>query len=70
MSDKFTIEIKKRPFYEWILWIIWTYVLVFTVQNALASGGELEPRASGILWVIAVIWLLAGVVVWFTRRGK
>lgn len=70
MSEKYTVAIKKRPFYEWLLWVIWFFGVIFIFQNALASGGELEPRASSILWVSFVVWLLAGVVVWFTRRDK
>ena len=70
MSEKFTIEIKKRPVYEWLFWVIWVIGLVFVFQNAKASGVELEPRAATILWVSFIVWLLAGVVIWFTRRGK
>lgn len=69
MSDKIVIEIKKRPWFEWLLWAVWAFVLVFIFQNARASGGELEARAATILWVSFVIWLLAGGVVWFTRRN-
>lgn len=69
MSDTITITIKKRPWYEWLLWLVWAFVLVFIYQNAAASGAELEPRAATILWVSFVVWLLAGGVVWFTRRG-
>lgn len=69
MSDNYTIEIKKRPWYEWLLWIIWAVVLVFIFQNAMASGAELEPRATLIFWISFVVWLLAGGVVWFTRRS-
>jgi hypothetical protein len=70
MSDKFTIEVKKRPWYEWALWAVWALVLVFILQNAIASGAELEPRAATIFWVSFIVWLLAGGVVWFTRRNK
>lgn len=68
MSDKHTIEIKKRPWYEWLLWAIWAVVLLLILQNAIASGAELEPRATTIFWVSFVVWLLGGGVVWFTRR--
>ena len=34
MSEKFTIEIKKRPVYEWLFWVIWVIGLVFVFQNA------------------------------------
>lgn len=70
MSDKYVIEIKKRPFYEWILWLIWLFGLVALYQNAWASGVELEPRAAGILWVMFALWLIGGVVVWFIRRSR
>jgi hypothetical protein len=70
MSDNHVIEIRKRPFYEWLLWLVWIFGLVFLYQNAWTSGIELEPRAATILWVMFVVWLLGGVVVWFTRRGK
>lgn len=69
MSDNFTITIKKRPWYEWLLWFVWAFMLVFIYQNATASGIELEPRAATIFWVSFVVWLLAGGVVWFTRRS-
>ena len=70
MSDKVVIEIKKRPWYEWLLWLLWAALLWFVLQNAVGSGAELESRAAGIFWITAVVWLLAGVVVWFTRRSK
>lgn len=70
MSEKYMIEVKKRPVYEWLFWIVWVVGLIFIFQNAGASASELEPRAAGILWVTFAVWLLAGVVIWFTRRGK
>lgn len=69
-DDKFVIEIKKRPWYEWVLWAIWAFGLVFMMQNAIGSGAELESRAAAIFWVSFVVWLLAGLVVWFTRRNQ
>jgi hypothetical protein len=70
MSEKYAIEVRKRPFYEWLFWIFWAVGLVFILQNAQASAVELEPRAAGILWVMFVVWLLGGIVIWFTRRGR
>lgn len=69
MSDHIEIKIKKRPWYEWLLWVIWAVVLGLIFQNAVASGAELESRAATIFWVSFVVWLAAGGVVWFTRRG-
>jgi hypothetical protein len=70
MSDKYTISVKKRPLTEWILWALWLILEIFVVQNAIASGQELEPRAAAIFWVTFVVLLLAGAVVWFVRRNK
>jgi hypothetical protein len=69
-EEKYIIAIRKRPFYEWILWAIWLFLLVFLVQNAVASGVELEPRAATIFWVSFVVFLLGGGVVWFMRRSQ
>jgi len=70
MSDKYVIEIKKRPWYEWILWAVWLFLLIFIYQNAVTSGHELEPRAAAIFWVSFVVLALGGGVVWFVRRDK
>ena len=69
MSNNFTIKVKKRPWYEWLLWVVWALILMFIYQNAVTSGSELEPRAATIFWVSFVVWLLAGGVIWFTRRS-
>lgn len=70
MSENHVVKVKKRPWYEWILWGIWAVILLFILQNAVASGSELEPRATMIFWVSFAVWLLAGVVIWFIRRSK
>ena len=70
MAENSTIEVKKRPWYEWVLWAIWFLAVIFLLQNAVASGQELEPRAATIFWVTFFVLLLAGGVVWYLRRGK
>ena len=70
MSGNFTFEVKKRPWYEWLFWAAWLVLELFILQNALASGAELEPRAATIFWVSFVVLGLAGIVVWFIRRSK
>lgn len=69
-NDKITIQLKKRPWYEWSLWGLWLVVELFVLQNAIASGQELEPRAATIFWVVFFVLLLAGAVVWYLRRDK
>ncbi|MCG3209038.1 MAG: hypothetical protein FOGNACKC_02654 [Anaerolineae bacterium] len=71
MSDKYIeLKVKKRPWYEWVVWAVWAFGILFILQNAISSGRELEPRAATIFWVSFVVWLLAGLVVWFIRRSK
>lgn len=70
MTDKYVIEIKKRPWYEWALWGIWFFAQVFIVQNAVASRAELEPRAEMLFWISFVVLLIVGGVIWFMRRSK
>jgi hypothetical protein len=70
MTTKFSIEIKKRAWYEWLLWAIWLLAEIFVVQNALASGQEYEPRAATIFWITFVVLLIGGATVWFMRRAK
>lgn len=66
----FGINLKQRPIVEWLLWLVWLAVEVFILQNALASGTELQPTAVVIFWVIFFVLLIAGVVVWVIRKPK
>jgi hypothetical protein len=72
MNDKgtFKIEIARRSWYEWLLWALWFVAEIFFLQNAIYSGQELEPRAATIFWVVFGILLLAGAIVWFSRRAR
>lgn len=48
----------------------WAFGAVLIIQNAVASGQELEPQAALILWVMFALWVLfaAGVWVWLRQR--
>ena len=65
-----TFNLGKRLWYEWVLWGVWFVAELFILQNAIASGEELEPRAAMIFWMIFVVLLLGGVIVWFVRRAR
>lgn len=65
-----TVNIAKRPWYEWLLWALWFVADIFVLQNALASGEELEPRAAMLFWITLVILLLGGGIVFFIRRAR
>lgn len=69
MTEKYMVEIKKRPWYEWILWALWFLLEVFLFQNAVASRVELEPTAATIFWVSFFVFLIGGVIVWYLRRN-
>jgi hypothetical protein len=64
------ITIVKRPWYEWVLWALWFVAEIFILQNAIASGQELEPRAALIFWMTFIVLLLGGGIVWFIRRAR
>jgi hypothetical protein len=66
----FGINIKSRPVVEWLLWLLWLLVEIAMLQNAIASGSELQSTAAVIFWVIFVVLLIAGVVVWIIRKPK
>jgi hypothetical protein len=66
----FNLAIAQRPWYEWLLWAIWLVVELFTLQNAIASSIEYEPRAAMIFWITFAVLLIGGAVVWFVRRVR
>jgi len=70
MTEKTSNNSRIRPLIEWVGWAFWLFLAVFLLQNAVASGQELEPRAATIFWVSLVVWLLAGAVVWFIRSRR
>lgn len=67
-KDTFSIELAKRPWYEWLLWGIWLIAEIFFLQNAIASSQEVEPRAATIFWVTFAVLLIGGAIVWYARR--
>lgn len=70
MTEKTSTNTRIRSLIEWGGWAVWIFMAVFLLQNAVASGQELEPRATTIFWVSLVVWLLAGAVVWFIRSRR
>ncbi len=64
------IEIRKRPWYVYVIGVLWVALIGFLAQNAIASAQELEPRAAMVFWVSAAVVLLAGVVIAFLRSRK
>jgi H+/Cl- antiporter ClcA len=59
-----------RVWLEAAAWGVWVLLLVFLLQNAIASGNELEPRAATLFWTTFVVVLLGGLVVGAVRWMK
>lgn len=70
MSENYTLQLKKRPWYEWTLWALWFIAELFILQNAISSSTELEPRAGTIFWVTFFVLLVVAGAIWFMRRSK
>jgi hypothetical protein len=68
--NKIGIEVKPRPWLEWVLWLVWLLVEIFVLQNALASAAEMQATAQIIFWVVFAVLLIGGVVVWIIRRPQ
>ena len=66
--DKYHIKVRRRAWYEWLLWGLWLFFEIVFLQSALASHQEFEPRAAAIYWMIFGLLLLGGFVVWLVRR--
>jgi len=69
-KNTYKLEIQKRTWWEWLIAAVWLIAEVYIYQNAVAAGGELEPRAASIFWVTFFVLLVGGVVVWYLRRDK
>jgi hypothetical protein len=66
-TDTFTITIRKRPWWLWILAALWALLEALFVQTALASARENEYRAAALSWIAVGILAAAGVLVWFLQ---
>jgi len=63
-ADTFTITIRKRPWWLWVLAGLWILLEVLFVQTAWASARESEYRAAAIGWIAAAVLAAGGVLVW------
>ena len=70
MAENYMLEVKKRPWWQWLLGALWLVVEIFLLQNSLASSGELEPLAATIFWVTFFVFLAIGLAVYFLRRNN
>jgi hypothetical protein len=67
-AEVFTITMRKRAWWFWVLAGFWLQLEVLLVQTALASVRESEYRAATISWIAAAV-LAASAVFGCLRRG-
>lgn len=66
------IKIKRRPFYTWILRILWLAWLLFWLDLVVGSHQEWELKAFKISLAVLVISFVLGVILWIMgiRRAR
>ena len=69
-KDFHIFKIVRRPWYEWVLTALWLFAEIIFLQAAIASRGELEPRAAMVYWLVFAVLLLSGLVYWIVRRNR
>jgi hypothetical protein len=67
-NEHYTINIRKRPWWIWLLAALWLFVEIVFLQTAVASHRESEPRAALISWIIVIVLAIAGVPLWRRRK--
>ncbi|MCX7017223.1 MAG: hypothetical protein NTW86_32445 [Candidatus Sumerlaeota bacterium] len=60
-------NVLKRPWFEWVGWVIWLATFVIFAQHAMASRRELQPRAEWIGWAVAGLLLAFAAALWGRR---
>lgn len=68
-DDVFVLRIRKRPWWMWLLALLWLLVEIFFLQTAIASAYEFQRQAAIINWVIFFVLLVVGVLIW-VRQGR
>ena len=66
-SDTFTVTIRKRPWWFWVVAGLWLLLEILFLQTALASAREGEYRAAAIIWIAVGVTAAARVLVGFLQ---
>ena len=64
-NNYIVFNIRKRPYYIWLLRTVWVLWLLFWADVSVGSWQELECRAFYISLVVFLISLAIGLLVWF-----
>jgi len=62
-----TLQIRKRPWYVWVLRAIWWLWMLFWLEFAIGSKQELEPQAFSIAVRVLIVSLLLGLGLYFWK---
>ena len=63
-ANIYTITIRKRRWWAWTIAALWLMAEFLFLQTAVGSMREGEYRAATISWIVAAVFLVAGLVVW------
>ena len=66
-SDHLTLRIRKRPWYVWLLRVVWVLWILFWLEFAIGSKQELEPQAFSIAVKVLIVSVLLGLGLYFWR---
>ena len=69
-SNEYAIHIRKRPWWYWLVAVVWLALVLFFLNFGLASSAELEPQATLIAYVIAVVLIIVGIAGYLFERKK
>ena len=67
-----TLRVRKRPWYVWLLRVIWMLWILFWLEFAIGSKQELEPQAfaTAVKVLIVSVLLGLGLYFWRLREGR
>jgi hypothetical protein len=63
-----SLKIRRKPWYTWLLRLVWLAWLIFWMEVALGSWKEVEERAAIISLVILMFSLVLGILLWSWGR--
>jgi hypothetical protein len=69
-NSNYTLSIRKRPWWHWLVAVVWLALVLFFLNTAVASAAELEPQAATINYVVTALLLALGVAGYHWERSK
>ena len=69
-DSHYFLMIRSRPWYIWLLRIVWLLWVIFWGEVALGSWKELELRAFTVALLIFLISLVLGLLMWLWGHLK